>query len=483
MADASKSQKVNIREYIDQQVAARLDEAALAARMRESVEAMVLEVLAGQDAGGRAPAPAVIDIGIIRDVVRDELEAAGGGGGGSGGPGVGQNELRKLVAEMIEAAMGDELDGTRVAGGNPEAVRALVREELAARGAGVDMEAVAALVQNEVAGHAASGGGTGLDADAVKAIVQNELLGVPLGGGGDGGGLDEAAVRTIVAETLKAEAGALLGKVRENVGKLIAQAQQAFLDGPELAEKLARAAPAGGGGGLDDVQVKELVAQGFIERLPAGGFDAFLTRDEVMALVAERLGAAGGAPTEGGGGDPGAGGGGGLSAREVKALVKEIVNAEAPSHADVRAIVAAELRAAGGGGGNGGGLDADAVRALVREAVGELGPAPGNGGGLDADAVRALVAEAVAEAAPAPGGGDGVGVDEAAVRAIVREAVANLAPVGGGGGGVPSGINVEQFLNSGAMKEALEDRFRLMQTYIKTDLVPKLVQKALEEKR
>lgn len=464
------AEKVNIRDYIDQQVAARLDQAAIETRLRETVESIVMEVLAGQEAGGPPPAPAVIDIGVIRDVVRDELEAAGGTGAGGvsedqvraivaeatpvdsaggGAAGLGLNELRKLVAEMIEVATGDELDRTRGAGADPEALREMVREELSSRT-------------------------TGLDPESVRAIVQEELVGVPLGGdGGAGGGVDDPRVRAIVAETLAAEAGALVTRVRESVARVVAEAQRALLEGPELGERLAAVA-AGAPAGLDEYQVKTLVAQGFVERLPAEGFDAFVTRDEVAAVVAERVGAGVSTAAAGGGegvseglseqqvreivtealaalGSPG----GGLSAGDVRKLVASAIeDAGTPSLEDIRALVAAEIRAAGGGGG---GVDEDAVRAIVREAVADLAP-DGGAGGMDPDAVRQLVSSEVQAAVAANGGG------------------------GGGATVAAGGVSVEQFLNSPAMKEALEDRFRLMQTYIKSDLVPKLVQKALEDK-
>ena len=68
------------------------------------------------------------------------------------------------------------------------------------------------------------------------------------------------------------------------------------------------------------------------------------------------------------------------------------------------------------------------------------------------------------------------------VLEIAAQVVGASGGGGGGGGTVDiSSLDAEAFINSNSMKEVLEDRFRLMQTYIKTDLVPKLVKKAMDQ--
>jgi len=219
-----------------------------------------------------------------------------------------------------------------------------------------------------------------------------------------------------------------------------------------------------GGAGADEEAVKMAATEVLAERLVKFQKDvlpkliekvAKPLLDDGLATLAE---AAGGAPA-------------GLGEAEVKAIVTEYADLKAGQiEKGLKELAAASAPDAGGG------IDEAKVQEIVKAAVAEVaGSAPQTGGGVDEAKVQELVkgyADAKAKET------EGKVAEVLKTMAAEQRAATPAAGggEGGGGGGATPEITpdfINQIANSDAFMKMIENRFRVMAEYLKSDVIPK----------
>ncbi|MCI0340029.1 MAG: hypothetical protein L0216_02565 [Planctomycetales bacterium] len=334
--------------------------------------------------------------------------------------------------------------------------------------------------------------------DQVREAVSAALANSPGGGGGAGGdgGVDPAAVKRLVREILAAEV-----PTREEVEKMIRRVREgsgvrtAPVDAASIRRMIAEAVEAnrtdseeGGGGGASGPPpeaLKEQMAQtarevlaaeaGSLVRTIRKGVDELLAarearllesaslRQSVEGVVTAKVQAALAAR----GRDTGR-----VAVPKPEAIREavETVVAELLPKAVAEAVPAAMATAGGSGNVGGGGVDPETLGQMLEAKFREFQTTELPrvlGTFLDQKLPMEMFQNVVTL--------EDVRREVASARAAGGAAPAGTPPAFSGGKGPADSQVLTRILGSQELKEMLDDKFRLMTTYLKTDLIPKLV--------
>jgi len=384
-----------------------------------------------------------LDVGSLPDRVAEDVMArlqaqgglpGGGGGGGEAAPSVDVEAVAEKVIERVETRLAEFdmaaeavlQDATTQAIDAVEGKIADLRDEGGGGGGGVDVDAIT----ERVAGR-------------VLEQVEARLAGVESGGGA----VDPGQVQSLVEAAL-ADMGGQRGG-----GGVEPEQIRAWVDSA-VAERLAGEAPAGG---VDPHQIQAWVDSAVGERLaggaqqPGGGIDAEQVFSWVESAVEERLAVAGG---------------GGVSPADLE-RIREDATAAARAAADD----AVEARMQG-------------ATTATTSASGERDRPKGATGVYDRKFIALAREVKQLKDSVKSGGGGSTGKDgrdllnseefQALLEARIEQAVKT-------GGKAKDANETVALLNSTEFKQHFDTKINQVLAYLKGDLIPSAVKKALSE--
>jgi len=422
-------------------------------------------------AGSGELAEGVVPVVLGSDELAAKIQemVAAGLEGVSGSQGLSSAEIDEIVEGRIQQESDRLLES--------EALANTILRIAGGEGGGLDEEALKALVAEKTEGLAG-----GLSKDEVDEIIQEKLVEAHAGEGLTAQQVDELIEGRIQMEIERAlESDELAAKVQtavdaaggaaeidENQVAEIAEAKvnarvKAALSGEELEAAIVDLMPEQpAAGGVDEEAIKMAATEVLAERLVKFQKDvlpkliekvAKPLLDDGLATLAE---AAGGAPA-------------GLGEAEVKAIVTEYADLKAGQiEKSLKELAAASVPQEGGG------VDEAKVQEIVKAAVAEVAAsAPQAGGGVDEAKVQELVkgyADAKAKET------EGKVAEVLKTMAAEQRAATPAAGDGGAGGGAAPEVTpdfINQIANSDAFMKMIENRFRVMAEYLKSDVIPK----------
>ncbi len=354
--------------------------------------------------------------------------------------------IKQDLKNAMDEKLSDFADSKSLAASVRKAVEDVLEKE------GVTSDDVTKQIEETIKVAISGALGSTMFSDAVAEVVAEK--------GGGGAKVDEGAMREIIREEGK--------KVTEEI--LMREAQglvkQVKLEVGKVQKQIDKVAQQGGGVKAEDIEKMKTE----IEEAISGKIEKFLDSDDFKGLV------------------------GSIAEDKTKAAF---------SKPEIKAALAG---AAKGGSEGGGMLSPVQIQSLVESAIiAKMKDAPAGGGGMNQDAVKALVDETLKismakhvgkfldEKLPPP-----EYFESLATMSQVREEIEKKVSGSGAGVARPAGGGVlagnpgesavftnliTRILGSDDLKEMIDDKFKVINNYVKNELVPKVVKKILDEEK